>query len=773
MARVPLSIVPDNPSIPATPPDDYQHIQTSPASFGGLIGQAQEKAGAETQQAGDKLGQVAEINQDRSNKLANTGAINEYQHGVLNITGGDPSKPGDVGYFGKMGSSATYGYDAAANQVDGLRTKIRDGLQNDAQRILFDQDSRRYQWQTMEAMRSHYVQQFKSYAGGLNSATQDIQDRDAAQYYNDDQRFFNAAATKAHAAVSGVQDHYGDDADPKLKQDGVQRALSGIIKSRFDAWMGNDPSGAANWLQNGQMPNPFGAGMVSVKSQLDGPTLDNLARQGRAIHDQMSGSQAGTRAFGRVLGQNSGPIAAPDLPTEARTFLPALSGGEGNYNSPAPRGDTSGNPIQNNRYQFLRRTWNAEAPKAGVDPAIIDQPPSSERNAAQDKVAWNYARNTYKANTGQDLQTDISQGGHEPTIALALNKVWTSLPGGAEQGKPTGLPLETWVARMRTAAIPATNNARQPLSGDQILAGEAAIDNDPALTTPQAKQAAHAAYVQHVSTFHQAIQADALNAMNDYGPKIALNPNSVTPDQIWNDPRLNYAEKTTLSRQLTVEQSGKRDGDGSQFSTIFQQSNLPIGDARRVNSITDLIPHMGDGLTFSGLEKMTKWLGQRDKPEGEVQKAALAGWRKQIEGIPGGVVSPGPVSTAQWGQFLGAALPLIEGQRGKKPMAEIVGPNGDIAKLVSHYLLTPDQYAANLGVPATGATTAPALAQPTPNAAAPPPALRAGAYYIPGPNRTFVESPAGTPFARRYNGGPVFAPGGWDAQGAVVPQAPR
>lgn len=209
-------------------------------------------------------------------------------------------------------------------------------------------------------------------------------------------------------------------------EDATKR-LSAMYRSALTMRMENDPIGAQRLLGEFQ----------------DHMTAEDIATADSHLKYAVPRRQAEDSAMGvynRYRGATGplAPIADSTLPPEARGFLPALSAGEGNYNSPAPKGDGSDSPIPNNRYQFLRSTWNEQAPLAGVD--VNDFSP-----AAQDRVAWSYARNVYATNTGgRDLQADLRAGGHEQQVATALNKVWPSLPGGKEQNTDAN----TWTARL-------------------------------------------------------------------------------------------------------------------------------------------------------------------------------------------------------------------------------------------------------------------------------------------------------------------------------------
>jgi muramidase (phage lysozyme) len=77
------------------------------------------------------------------------------------------------------------------------------------------------------------------------------------------------------------------------------------------------------------------------------------------------------------------------------------------------------------QYQFLPSTWAEQAKKYGY----TDFKPET-----QDTAAWNYAKDIYKQKAGRDLGADLMSKDPQVLngIGTALNKTWTSLPGGPE-----------------------------------------------------------------------------------------------------------------------------------------------------------------------------------------------------------------------------------------------------------------------------------------------------------------------------------------------------
>lgn len=100
------------------------------------------------------------------------------------------------------------------------------------------------------------------------------------------------------------------------------------------------------------------------------------------------------------------------------------------------------------KYQFLGSTWQDQAGKLGLG----DFSPAN-----QDKAAWNLAAETFKAKTGQDLDIVLQSG--DPSalanVGKVLNPIWTSLPGGIEQGTNTDRFVSTYQRALAAGASPA------------------------------------------------------------------------------------------------------------------------------------------------------------------------------------------------------------------------------------------------------------------------------------------------------------------------------
>jgi muramidase (phage lysozyme) len=147
-----------------------------------------------------------------------------------------------------------------------------------------------------------------------------------------------------------------------------------------------------------------------------------------------------------------GPIseenASAELPVEANALLKTISGTE----SPDYHTIYGGQKVKDLRkhpgvpitikegpnagktstaagkYQFLKGTWEAQAAKLG----LTDFSPKS-----QDLAAWDLAKETYAKAGKRDLLADLKSkdANVHRYIAKTLAPIWTSLPGGIEQGQ--------------------------------------------------------------------------------------------------------------------------------------------------------------------------------------------------------------------------------------------------------------------------------------------------------------------------------------------------
>lgn len=134
-----------------------------------------------------------------------------------------------------------------------------------------------------------------------------------------------------------------------------------------------------------------------------------LSPEARALLDAIAGSESAGRY---------------DVMYGGGRFDPAL--GHPHQAVPITTGPNAGKTSSAaGRYQFLGSTWDDVAGRHGLK----DFSPQN-----QDIGAWLLATEEYKRDTGRDLQADLAAG-RSNDVARSLSDIWTSLPGGIEQGQ--------------------------------------------------------------------------------------------------------------------------------------------------------------------------------------------------------------------------------------------------------------------------------------------------------------------------------------------------
>lgn len=248
MARVPLSVVPDV-GVSPTPPSDYQSIPSSAANFGGLTAQAEQRFGAQAQEAGQNLDQVALLQQQRFNQIAGDDAMNDFMDRGERLTYGTPGDPTNPGLYNLKGAAALSQGPQVVTSLKDLRDNISKGLQNDAQRLQFDEQSRRYfQYKSAEISR-HLSQQADVYGQHVNEAGLKLAEGSAGNTYNSDDAIMHSLADAQQFADKNAGLINGPNPDPKIVEQGQVEARTRVVRSAVaGALAANDPSRAAQIL---------------------------------------------------------------------------------------------------------------------------------------------------------------------------------------------------------------------------------------------------------------------------------------------------------------------------------------------------------------------------------------------------------------------------------------------------------------------------------------------------------------------------------------------
>lgn len=104
------------------------------------------------------------------------------------------------------------------------------------------------------------------------------------------------------------------------------------------------------------------------------------------------------------------------------------------------------------KYQFIKPTWDAYKQKLGLP----DFSPAS-----QDVAAWHLAKDTYGPNLDAVLQSGDPRAIAD--VGTKLRNVWTSLPGGIEQGTNVNRFVQTFQNNLTRSSMPSLPQGATPM----------------------------------------------------------------------------------------------------------------------------------------------------------------------------------------------------------------------------------------------------------------------------------------------------------------------
>jgi hypothetical protein len=301
MARVPVQVTPDVAASP-TPPSDYQHIDATPASFGGAIGAAEQRTGGQADQAANDAAQSALLIQNRFNQTATDDAYNKFQNAASDLTfgvSGDPSKPG---LYSLKGEAALRAGPGALKSLDDTREQIKAGLQNDAQRLLFDQASRRLQTFTASSIGNHLQRQSEEYSKNVTEAGMANGAMTAGQNYNNDDFLMHTASDQGTLATNQARLTNGQNADPAIITAAQNHAYETVFRSAYEGAVAHNDIGRAQ-----EILTKFGHFMSP-------PVLEALTQHLKGVGDNISVASFGSDVPSRLRGG-----APPTLPGSVST----------------------------------------------------------------------------------------------------------------------------------------------------------------------------------------------------------------------------------------------------------------------------------------------------------------------------------------------------------------------------------------------------------------------------------------------------------------------
>ena len=675
-----MARVPDTP-YPTVEPQGAERsgydINANPSEFGGLIGQGEQKLGAGAEQAGNELFNTAVQVQQRHNEVAVDGAFNQLQQKNLSRLFGDPNDSNNKGYFALRGRDAM---DAQAPTVAGMesdRDEIANGLQNSAQRLLFEQQSRRMNMYQQESIGRHAALQSSVWDQQTQQAAEAIKLRAiGANPFDNGDFLHNLAdgefsAKKKAASAGGGPDIIQDAADKFHQNAYAQRAL---------AMAGTNPTAALQFLQTNQ-------------KEFAPQTFDAL--QSRFQNDHEKGAVAG--AAQNVIG---GAPGSTSQTAPSNAIAGAIKGQEGSSASDVSgkgaRGEWQIMPATFSQYAQPGESIVRKADNEAVGRRIIDDY-TQKYNGDPARVAVAYFSgpgNVAPAGSPTPWIEDKNDGpggkGGTATSAyvrgvlgrLGQQSPTTGAPGPALQGAQGPVAQHT----------PEAFTAEQDMVNRAWTEAQSKFPDRPDLQ----RQVVGLVYehIQQANVLQAKYEAEQAKQTRDNQEAAGQNiiktlmtqPDKFDPKMIANDPSLTWEQKEHLWNISQQHFNGEGAHDvktyGTGFYDLYRSVHAPEGDPTRVTDPSQLWGHVGSNgdLTLAGVEKLTQEIQGRRSPEGEseseMRKQFLSNARSQITGSNDGLHLRDPKGDELFLKFMAQALPAYdEGRKKGLSAAQLLDPS--------------------------------------------------------------------------------------------------
>jgi hypothetical protein len=659
-------------------PNDYQRVDTSPADFGGLVAQGEQK-----------LGQGAEVANKFFQGVQTDDVTNQWMKDSLGVV---------EGYKKLSGQDALNAQASTSQQLDDISKKYKGLLQTPAQQYQFDQTTRTYNYRFLTPqISSHADQAYKDYSSGVI-----------------DDGYKTTLGTVATAFSSNAL--YSGDVNSNINtyiQDGLHDSIGWGSKAAQLKGVESDPNQVNALTQGYQagvyktavetlLSDPQGRGAAYAQKLLNDPaTKKALGESYYQLYDSVQeriNQQISAGAASDAYGNASTPLTSPSSPVIQQAVATA-PGGFSAQGAAKMIGVESGGRNVTNQFGFTgpaqvgTAVWkeygqgdihspldniiaaqrNAAANARIMTPDLGRRPTDNELYLAHQQGAGGALKLLADPHArAGDLVGDaaIKNNGGDPNAPAIdfvnltyarFNKAPSNvLPTfAAMQGtQPTGTP---WIAPPPVlepeSQVPAAPNvaplaaptlpsapsapAAPVLSGPEAKKVQAyqTIASDPKLS-PIQRQMAYDNINRQAAAEAVGIAADA-KAKSDANDKAAngymsqVLSSTATPQtmqQIANDPSLDYKTKDYLANAImshaTVSASGAAASYGPGFWQAFKGVTAQPGTDGYIGDVGSLLQRAGPGgdLTLAGVDQLNKYRQMAQKSvDGNTQATVLSG----------------------------------------------------------------------------------------------------------------------------------------------------
>jgi hypothetical protein len=667
MARVDFTGVPEVEARQETP-DDLQHIEAPPSSFGAAAAEGAEQLGAGAIDAAKFYSSVA----------AND-STNNFLDQRTKLLYGDPSKPVATdasgspvtapdgspvyngGFFSLRGADALRAAPEVTQQLNDIIQHNREGLSTPLAQEQYETDTRRYRAQTLQDIGTHADQQMKVYATDTNNTSALLALNAVGRTPNDPDAI---AAQQENVNRAYVRNAQLAGQDPK---GALLKAQQDVALVRIKSLIISDPQAAQKLLDSD-------SGILASR-----PDYDQI---GRAVKEASQNSQIGpatinaisnarTRAAGLVgnvgapvplkdaiLGQESG--GNPNAPTSVNgavgigqmkpeTFAQFANPGEVITNS------KDNEAVAGRAIDAYSQQYNGDAARVAV--AYFSGP----GNVAPAGSATPYLHD-YKDGNGKSVSSYVSDIQNR-TQAKSYPSVVDALRGTEDQT----------LQQAQAKAVDMFPN--YPDAQERYVEGvRRGLDQTIAQQEQQYTIDTHIVQ-QAMAGPHPPLSPEALRAIS---PQVAQSYDNM----LYNAP---YA-RMNLDHMFDAGARGVARTYGTDIYSYLQGIAAPVGDPKRVNSVDQLWGSV-DGragekspITNTGVSIGSDLLKLRSQPGGEGTVAQIGKFLNSYHQLQTGTAYyPGLKNEAGERRFNDALLTMlpaiITGLKNSKMLGELTDPN--------------------------------------------------------------------------------------------------
>lgn len=678
MARVPYEGVPtESPSLEA--PNDYQHEEATPESFGAQVGQGLEQAGAGAIKASDFYSQVA-ANQATNNYLDQTDKLltgdpaagpakDENGNALLSPSGGAVY---NGGFFGTRGQGTLNASKEVSEKLDELIAEQREGLSTPLAREQFDIDTRRYRAQALSKIGEFTEQQNKTWLTDTNKTTMELAANGAAANPTDPMALVGYHKMMLDAATNVANFNGIDPAGARLE------ASQKFTLARINSLLVSNPPMADQVREQNKsllssFPDYYELTMKigrAVRGAELNPAIDANSATQFADAQRLAGSRGAVTLTPGATGQ---PIPTPVAPKgpiyDQIARIAGQSGGSPDeiaYAQRTAKIESNGNPNAQNGsstglFQYHPETF---AKAGGTDIHDTGQQVSALLHDARQNAQTLTAAGVEP--TGANLYVMHQQGPAgamallsappETSAIAALTPAYETNGRTLEQaqaiatravvgngGSPT-MSAGQFADHVRSyyggggGATPSSNGA-YPSTADAIRGNELQYEqqdrNYAETKWPLNTDGIQDAYVDGMRNRRKAIveqQEQQYTVDRDQVYSYTSQHNITTQDEMNNAPpaiqaafgRMTFESPyaaQALQNRFDRNQDGKAADFGANWKDYFDRATANSNDPNRITNVAQLNAYVGSGpdapITNTGADALNQLLAARGTPQGE------------------------------------------------------------------------------------------------------------------------------------------------------------